>query len=311
MFNKNSIANSLVDYLTSENRFTDTIWIFRRIIYLFLIVNTLTLLPMANQIWGNDALLIEEHASEHFYSPLLYFLSHTTGGSWHWLFLTGQIIFILLGFSGKIPRISSFMVFLITANLYYKAQIIANGGYQIILLMLFYLVFMEEEKRSGLHPVYSGPSNPFPYAGIILNNAFSNFALIAARIQLVFLYAFAGINKLQGDLWSRGEALYYTLSIEEFSHPLVKDWIVSSDIFIIAGNYFALSYQLLFPVLIWFRKLRLPLLLAGTFLHLCIAFIMGLMDFGFAMIACYFVFSSAELTARLKAGIRKISRKGD
>jgi hypothetical protein len=289
-----------VSYFAGKNRFAHTIWLFRRCIYLFLLANTLTLLPGADRFWGENSFSLETAVQEHFYSPLVYFLSARPGGLWYKLFLAGQIIFIFLGFSGKYPRLSAVMVFFTTINLFYRAQLVANGGYQIVLIMLFYMMFMEEKKEDKDWPVLN-----------ITANVFSNLALVAARIQLVLLYAFAGINKLQGELWLKGEALYYALSLDEFSHTLVKNWLVSSDWFIIPGNYLALAYQLLFPVLIWFKKIRAPMLLAGVALHLCIAFMMGLMDFGFAMIACYPVFFSSEGAASLKAGIKKISIKGD
>lgn len=296
----NSIGNSLTSYFAGENYFAHTVWIFRRCIYSFLLANTLTLLPGADRIWGENSFSLDFSVPDHFYSPLIYFLSSGSIGVWYKLFLAGQIIFILLGLLGKYSRLSAVMVFLTTINLFYQAHMVANGGYQITLIMLFFLVFMEEKKQDTGWPVLN-----------ITKNVFSNFALAAARIQLVLLYAFAGINKLEGELWLKGEALYYALSLDEFSHPFIKNCLVLSDWFIIPGNYFVLAYQLLFPVLVWFKKIRTPMLLAGVALHLCIAFMMGLMDFGFAMIACYSVFLSPGEVASLKAGIKKIRIKGD
>ena len=157
----------------------------------------------------------------------------------------------------------------------------------IIWLMLAYAIFMQEK------PAKDDTSSSMG------SNLFSNLALWAARVQLVILYATAGFYKLQGNLWVKGEALYYVLSTDFYSHPLAKSLMMQSDMLLYAGNYFALGYQLLFPILIWFTKLRMPLLLVGTFFHLSIILVNGVADFGLAMIVCYFIFLPKTITTRV------------
>jgi hypothetical protein len=51
-----------------------------------------------------------------------------------------------------------------------------------------------------------------------------------------------------------------------------------------------LGYQLLFPVLVWIKKIKKMFLLLGILMHLYIAFVMGLVEFGSVMIISYIIF---------------------
>jgi hypothetical protein len=69
----------------------------------------------------------------------------------------------------------------------------------------------------------------------------------------------------------------------------------------IALNYVVLAYQLLFPVLVWIKKIKKPFLILGILMHLYIAFVIGLVSFGFVMILPYIYFwpnSTAEARRR-------------
>ncbi|MBN4051359.1 HTTM domain-containing protein [bacterium AH-315-M05] len=286
----------MVDWL--ENRFSrsithpDTIWLFRRAVYLFLFINTLILLPVADQFWGHNTFLSGVTNSKHKIFEILYLLSNHEITHYYLLFVCGQLFFLLTGLLGIFPRSSSVLVYIFTMNLFNRQPGLSNGGYHVMQIMLFYLIFMNEQRRNN-------KSMKNTYFSVI-NNVITNLSFLAARIQLVFVYMTAAAYKLAGDLWLSGEALYYVLGTDEYSHPLATEYILPNDFLIISGNYFALFFQLLFPLLIWFKKTRTIMLWIGVFFHLFIAFVLGLMDFGFAMIACYFVFFEDDKSSQIK-----------
>jgi len=123
-----------------------------------------------------------------------------------------------------------------------------------------------------------------------LNITVSNFAVWAARFQVIILYVTASYFKLFDETWLNGTAFYYVLYSDTYSHPWFKYLFMSSSFFIHAITWGALSFQLLFPVLVWFKQTKIPILIAGVLLHVLIIFVMGLTDFGIIMLIMYLLF---------------------
>ena len=86
------------------------------------------------------------------------------------------------------------------------------------------------------------------------------------QIQLVLMYFFAGLYKVAGVGWFEGEALYYV-----FQHTLWRRFDLSwvrDPISIGLLTYGTIIFELLlFPLLIWFRRWRPWVLLAGLMFH--------------------------------------------
>jgi hypothetical protein len=106
----------------------------------------------------------------------------------------------------------------------------------------------------------------------------------------VAVYIVAGLGKVSGTLWQNGTALYYTLSVDDFSTPFVRNIVAHYPIVSVVGSYVTLGYQLAFPWLIWNRRARPWLMSLGTFIHLQISLVMGLFSFGLAVMTSYVVF---------------------
>jgi predicted DCC family thiol-disulfide oxidoreductase YuxK len=73
------------------------------------------------------------------------------------------------------------------------------------------------------------------------------------------------------------------------------------------GTYATLGFQWLFPILIWQRRWRLPLISFGLLLHLGIAFGMGLFTFGLVMYVSYLLFLPEDKAGKLLAAWRERS----
>ncbi len=165
-----------------------------------------------------------------------------------------------------------------------------DGGDNVMSLLLFYNILM----------VLGSQKNSDRFLGGFLH-ILGNLALFMARLQVVIVYLVAGLAKVGGHLWTSGTALYYTLNVDLFTHPLLREIVNSSPLVTVMMSYGVLTFQLSFPYLIWFQQTRRIWIAWGTVLHLGIAFGMGLTTFGFAMIASYFVFyteAEAEHFAR-------------
>jgi hypothetical protein len=128
----------------------------------------------------------------------------------------------------------------------------------------------------------------------------SNFAFFAMRLQVVFLYLVASYYKLQGETWIDGTAFYYVLYNDMYSHPWFKNIFIDNTFVIKSVSWFTLLFQMLFPVLVWIKKTKNIMLMAGVFLHVMIAWVMGIVDFGVIMILMYTLFNSESFNSKLR-----------
>ena len=287
----NALAKKLTDSVSNPH----VIALFRKCLYLFLLINTLILLPVADEIWGPNNSMISYYNSDAFLLKFLNILSYHHFEDYYLFFVWGQIIFLIIGLTGKYQRLTSIFIYLFSANLYMKATNIQNAGNNVTLLMLIYLIFMNE---------HSDKNKTSPNLWNIIDTTCTNLAFSAAKIQLVVLYAVAGIYKLKGEHWLDGTALYYVLHIDEFSHPFIQKHFTDSAFITYTGTYFTLFFQLSFPLLVWFQYTRKIMLFLGTILHLLIAFGLGITDFGLVMLIMYMLFYSNERSKQL---LEKIS----
>jgi len=130
----------------------------------------------------------------------------------------------------------------------------------------------------------------------------ANLALRLIQLHLVFIYAMAGLAKVQGPSWWRGTALWGTMTAGEF---VTRDFtpIAAWPLVVNLLTHASLAFELLYPVLIWIPILR-PLMIAGAIaLHLGIAMVApGLTEFGMAMIGANLAFVSGAWLRSLVTG---------
>jgi hypothetical protein len=120
-----------------------------------------------------------------------------------------------------------------------------------------------------------------------------NFALRLFQIQFCIIYFAAGTSKLLGGRWWNGQALYYTVANYEFSpvrFAFFQDllaWLCDHrwlwEVVISGGSWFTIALELSLPLLVWNRRLRMPLVGCALLLHFAIALFMGLTVFSLMM----------------------------
>jgi hypothetical protein len=112
-----------------------------------------------------------------------------------------------------------------------------------------------------------------------------NFAFLICRVQLVFIYFLSGYNKLSSHAWRSGDAVFSIINLEYFFNPMISVSLSKTEYLLIA--WIIILFELSFAFLIWFKKLRPFLLIAGVLFHLGIVFFLSLPDFGIVMILLY------------------------
>jgi predicted DCC family thiol-disulfide oxidoreductase YuxK len=155
-----------------------------------------------------------------------------------------------------------------------RAPEILDGGNNLNQLVIVYMLF----------------AIPFFFLSSKTTYWMIRLALLLAQLQVCFMYVTAGWAKLMGSEWQSGLALFYIFQNRDFSFPLMRDLMLKHYWLSVVGSYFAIVFQALFPVLIWFKNARPYLILAGLMLHVGIGIGMGLPNFSAMMCLSYLFF---------------------
>jgi hypothetical protein len=272
--------HSFLNYWSKDIYNVQAIRWFRFGIFAILLFQTIVLcLPVADLIWGVDSLVKSVRYPNTWTYNFYMALHHGNFASYYPYLIAVQLVGLILGIMRKFTRISSILVYVTTVLLFNRVYLVITGGNYLIHIFLFYLIFVNENgKRAGI--------NAF------LSNAF----IWACRIQVIYVYFFASIYKLTGETWMNGSALKYLLNMQEFSLPFMVGNMGNMDWLLTLGTYLSLGYQLFFPMLVWFKKIKIPYLILGVCFHVATIVIMGIPVFGLIMIVSYIIFlNDAEL----------------
>lgn len=102
-------------------------------------------------------------------------------------------------------------------------------------------------------------------------------------LVLGWLYFDSALWKLSSSLWWNGLG-YWTPASQPWAGVMSFPWTLESRPLSLTAGYVTLVYELSFLALIWFRKLRVPLILIGLVLHIGIALTIPLQRFGVLMV---------------------------
>lgn len=240
-------------------------------VYGWLFLMLLFLLPSMDVLWGPGGMQWMRYAEATRLNNVFMHLFYVKQNAGLVLTIHGvSLVLAALGYLGFLPRL---LVFVTGGMIYFSAFSALNGGYALMWQMSGFLVFFN---RSDKYRWFGDWSVPL---------------LWGLRLQVVTVYLFSALNKLQGTTWPDGTAVYYALRHDAFAGPgldaFVQAWPMAAAVLTWGG----LAYQCAFPLLIWFVPLRKYLLVAGVAFHLFIAVMMGLPDFGLAMVLSYVVYA--------------------
>lgn len=188
-----------------------------------------------------------------------------------WYVMVSMVLITTLLSVLKGPRtIWSFIIWAGYAILISRGWMVSTGGQQLIAIML--LLSIPMSVRSSRLQLLS------------LSAAW------AARMQLVLAYLSTFLHKLQGEDWVRGEALT-VLSTDPTFHYW---WLEDSPMMAAVLTYTGLVFQLFFPVGIWFRRTRIPVIMLGVAFHSVNGIGIEIPDMSIAFILCYTIWLTED-----------------
>lgn len=287
------MINKFLNNIYGQSHFDRLVRLFGTFFYISLGLQLFLMIGSAEELWGVDAIISKQDEFFTWYNIFTYdfFKEHI------WFTIGFYYFIILLGIFSIKPLITAALNAIFTYSFFFSVNSYTNAGHhlsiQLSLFFLFMLCF-----RIKKHP------SPLDF----LWNIFSNLGVNAGRVLVCLLYFIAAGYKLTGENWLSGNAFEYVILVDEFSLPAFQSFFLNNSWVMILATYFGLVYQVIFPVAVWFKKIKIPLLIAGAFFHLSIMFLHGLPGFGFVMICSYLLFLSNKQAIVLseKLGVRRL-----
>ena len=138
-------------------------------------------------------------------------------------------------------------------------------------------------------------------SGVPAPSVAANLGLRLIQLHLVLIYGMAGLAKLRGDAWWNGFAVWGVVASGEFRR-FDLTWLASWPLLLNAMTHAGLIFELLYPVLIWNRRLRPLLIVTAIVMHGMIDLTLGLTEFGLAMVAGNLAFFSGPWLRGLVTG---------
>jgi len=201
----------------------------------------------------------------------------------YWAFLVSTV-FLTFGF---MTRFSAFAVYLFLGSIQMRNEFILNSGDTLMLVTGFFLIFSPCNAAFSVDHwlrVRRGRAS----ASIPLSSPWAQRML---QIQTAVVYFATFYWKSMGVMWINGTAVYYALHLQDFQRfpvPIHNLFVLKSLTWMTLLIEFALG------VLIWFKELRYPVLLAGLCLHLGIEYAMNIPLFEWMIVATYVNFIDPE-----------------
>ena len=226
--------------------------------------------------WPNMDILYGQAAFVEFRTTLL---NRLPGGiafvrQYYRWFIIAYLLIIALNIAGIGRWITAIFLFLMVYVLQQMNFAILNGGDIMVRLILLYLIFADSYQYFVVVKKKNVDDDRRKLANLV-----SNLAAVSLMLQLCTAYFLSGLDKLNDTYWLNGEGTYYALSMERFIGTPLNKYIVQYKWINLVSNYATLAFELFFPLLIWIKKFRKPLLIAGLIFHLSIYIFMMLYGF--------------------------------
>ena len=202
-----------------------------------------------------------------------------------WVFL-GSAAMLTAGF---LSRFNSIAVYVCLASMQQRGLQMLHGGDTFLRVAGFFLMFAPAgaalsvdhwvRVRRGKESAEARPR--------------SVWAQRMIQLELSFMYLTTVLWKLQGAAWLKGSALFYVYHVMELRRFPVPDWMLEPEV-LRFGTWFALALEFSLGALIWIKRLRYKLLLAGAVFHLWLEYSLNIPMFQWDVLTAYLLFIDAE-----------------
>ena len=208
------------------------------------------------------------------------------------VFYFATLVFVIVAFFVKPYYVIRFLFFYLTFNLYVINLPIANGSDIVLFMLSFWCILMG-----------GSPSRSQNVKTDVQKVTF-NLGLVLCQLQIINIYLISGLDKLFSKLWRSGDAFAFITHLDFYFNPILPG-IFSSDPWNFVFSWATILFELLFVVLAWNKRTRLPIIVAGIFFNLFIWIVLSIPDFALLMMISFLIFLKDEDYQRLMNRFRR------
>jgi len=190
-------------------------------------------------------------------------------------------------------RIAALVIFVVLTSFERRDVFVTNSGDEMIRIIALILV---------LAPAGAGK-------GVLGYARRSPWALRLLQLQVSILYLSAVWAKARGVTWNDGTATSYALRLHDMARYQVPHALSQSELFANLMTYGTLAVEFSIGVLVWNRRLRPYVLLAGIGLHLSIELTMRIGFFSWIVLVAYLAFVPPEQAELVIQRARELGRR--
>jgi hypothetical protein len=236
--------------------------------------------------WFSDAGVMPSRTGRLAWTLFRFAPAEAWPGALHVALLGAGTAMLLAGF---FPRLGALAVFVAHTSLQHRTPQILNSGDRLFAIVAFLAMTMPLARRWSVHAWWRrrrGVSAPLA----------SSWGVRLLQIQIAYVYANTATSKLLSARWREGRMLYDVLA-----SPVFAEWPtwLEPRALVAAMTWGTLLFEVSFPVLVWFRKTRYPVLVAGVLFHLGIDVLMIIPMFSWIMIVSYAAFLDDDVVRRV------------
>ncbi|WP_020100636.1 HTTM domain-containing protein [Mycobacterium sp. 360MFTsu5.1] len=224
-----------------------------------------------------------------------------------WIVLMVASLVMIVGWHTKL---ATFLVFLMIMSFERRNPWIFNSGDGLIRILSLYLALspcgaaLSLDQRRHFGSFWSAQD-------------IKVWPLRLMQVQISIIYITTVIAKLHGDTWQNGSAVSYTLRLDDMLLLPSPAWVSTSPLIGNAMTWGTLLVEFSIGVLVWNKRWRTRVLIAGVFLHLTILLTMVVGFFSLAIFVLYLSFvpwerSKAladEVHRRLSSATQRVLRR--
>jgi hypothetical protein len=194
------------------------------------------------------------------------------------------VIFAVLLIAGLWTRLSSIVVFLCLCSIDQRNLFTNHSGDTFLRVCGFFLIFAPAGAALSLDRwlrVRKGREVEVPPS--------APWAQRLMQFELMLLYLASFCWKMKGAAWRQGTALYYVLHLEAVRRFPLPGFAVHSGVLTVL-TWCVMALELCLGTVLWWRRVRYPLLLLGLLLHLGIEYAINIPMFQWDVLAAYVLF---------------------
>ena len=268
--------------------------LYRFALGLFLTLDYLMLAPSWLKYYGPFGLSPDPVKSLTQYTILDPVLSYVTTDWVMWLYYAFSVfcaICLTFGLLGRLPII---WLWLSMLSMTYRNIYVQNGEDQVLGILLLFSMFLPLNASLNFKEILLRRK-----WNLGVDTKVTTWALRPLQIHFALIYALSIAPKLLYEpAWRDGTVIYYGMMSISFPQWPGLDIFTWGNAFLSRVlAFYSLLLEALFPLLVWFRKFRLPLICGAVFLQVGIGiFLSGVWVFNVVMVVALILFLPSRRT---------------